>query len=96
MIIFKYRREVSFDEGLELANKNKMLFFETSAKTGFNIDEVFLSSAKEISKKIDSGYYDLTNDNCGIKQGMTGGQETNLKLADERNKKTEKNKKKCC
>ncbi len=33
-------REVSYEEGLELANKNKMLFFETSAKTSYNIEEV--------------------------------------------------------
>ena len=35
-----------------------MLFFETSAKTGKNIEE----------KKKDNGFYDLTNDSYGIKQ----------------------------
>jgi GTPase SAR1 family protein len=76
---------------LELANKNKMLFFESSAKTSYNIDELFLTSAKEISKKIEAGYYDLSNDTCGIKQGMTGGATGNLKLGEDKPKK-----KKCC
>lgn len=90
------KREVTFEEGLELANKNKMLFFETSAKTNYNIEEVFSTSAKEISKKIDSGYYDLTNDSCGIKQGMSNsGTEGNntVNLLDKRKKPKEK---KCC
>lgn len=91
-----YRREVSFEEGLELANKNKMLFFETSAKMGYNIEEVFTASAKEISKRIDSGYYDLSSDTCGIKQGMAtakGNSNSNVKL--DAKSKVEK-KKGCC
>ena len=72
-----------------------MLFYETSAKTSYNIDEVFMSSSKEIAKKIEVNYYDLTNENCGIKQGMTGGNSSNLKLEDDKNRK-EKKKKKCC
>ena len=31
-------REVSYDEGLEFARKNKLIFFETSAKTAENVD----------------------------------------------------------
>lgn len=90
---------MSFEEGMELANKNKMLFFETSAKTGYNIDEVFTASSKEIVKKIDNGYYDLSNDSCGIKPGMntmnTIGQSGNLKLK-EAKPGVEEKKKKCC
>lgn len=33
-------RKVSYEEGLELANNNNMLFFETSAKSSYNIEEV--------------------------------------------------------
>ncbi|KAL9645449.1 hypothetical protein ABK040_002646 [Willaertia magna] len=37
-----YERKVSFNEGLELANQYGMkLFYETSSKTGQNIDEMF-------------------------------------------------------
>ena len=62
-------RQVSYEEGSVFAEKNRMLFFETSAKTGKNIEEIFLKSSMEIAKKIDSGFYDLSNDSCGIKQG---------------------------
>jgi hypothetical protein len=54
-----------------------MLFFETSAKTDYNIDEVFNDSVKEIAKKIEKGYYDLSNDVSGIKLGMSLGTNSN-------------------
>ena len=62
-------RVVSYDEGSEFAIKNGLIFEETSAKTGQGIEEVFLKSAKEISKKIEENYYDLNSEICGIKKG---------------------------
>ena len=44
-------RQVSYEEGSVFAEKNGMLFFETSAKTGKNIEEIFLKSSMEIAKK---------------------------------------------
>jgi small GTP-binding protein len=35
------QRQVSTEEGFSLAQKMKMIFFETSAETGENIDEAF-------------------------------------------------------
>ena len=64
------RREVSYEEGSIYAQKNGMLFFETSAKTGKNIEEIFMNSSYEIAKRINNGFYDLTNENNGIKQGF--------------------------
>ena len=52
-------RQVSYKEGKELAEKNDLLYFETSAKDGIGVDEMFLNSAMEISKKIEQGYYDI-------------------------------------
>ena len=50
---------MSYKEGKELAEKNDLLYFETSAKDGIGVDEMFLNSAMEISKKIEQGYYDI-------------------------------------
>ena len=82
-------REVTEEEGREFAEKNGMLFFETSAKTGKNVEELFKQSVKVIDQKIKENYYDLENDSCGIKKG---NEEINVVL--ETN--LEKDKKACC
>ena len=64
-------RQVSYEEGSEFAQRNNMLFFETSAKTGLNIEEVFVRSAGAIAEKIEKGEYDTSNDSCGIKIGIS-------------------------
>jgi len=38
------------------------MFFETSAKTGENIDNVFKLSVEEVYKKIKASKYDLKTD----------------------------------
>ena len=43
-------REISYEEGENLANKYKINFFETSAKNGTNIDETFYRLTAEIKK----------------------------------------------
>ena len=64
------RRQVQTEEGQELADKYGLLFYETSAKTGDNVESIFVDSANEIARKIDQGYYDLDNEACGIKLGI--------------------------
>ena len=77
------KRQVKYEDGMELANKNGMMFYETSAKSGFNVEEIFNSSAKAIAQKIDDGYYDLSNDSCGIKQGINASVGNNVSLSGE-------------
>ena len=62
-------RQVTKEEGQELAEKLGIPFYEASAKTGDNVKDIFYNSADEIAKKIDKNFYDLDSDECGIKLG---------------------------
>ena len=44
-----------------------MLFFETSAKSGDNIENIFQKSVESIYNNIKEDKYDLSDDACGIK-----------------------------
>lgn len=90
------KREVTTKEGQDFAAKNKMLFFECSAKTGLNIEEVFYESAKIIVKKIEDNYYDLTSETCGIKRGIGGGDLSGRPSWVLKKDNGKKKKKKCC
>ena len=46
------KRQVTYEEGSIFAEKNGMLFFETSALTGKNVEKVFKQSTAYIAKKI--------------------------------------------
>ena len=92
------KRVISYDEGNEFAIKNGIFFYETSAKTGVGIEDVFLKSVQEISKKIKENYYDLTSEICGIRKGKNSSK--NVGDFDDINLQLKKNKKKegkgCC
>ena len=51
----KAERELTTEEGQEFANKHNLIFFETSAKTGHNIEEAFVQSAAVVNENIKNG-----------------------------------------
>ena len=67
------QRRVTLEEGQQMAKNNNLIFFETSAKSGENVDKIFEVSAREIDKRINEGHYDLESDICGIKRGINTG-----------------------
>ena len=85
------KREVQYEEGEEFAKKKNMIFLETSAKTGNNIDKIFEKSVKKIDQNIIDNKYDLDNENCGIRKGL---KTESFVLSVEKAK--EKKKKQCC
>ncbi|KFQ01026.1 Ras-related protein Rab-4B, partial [Haliaeetus albicilla] len=48
-------REVTFREASRCARENELMFLETSALTGENVEEAFLKCARTILNKIESG-----------------------------------------
>jgi len=47
--MWEYSRQVSRERAIEFQKKNKIdAFFETSAKTGNNVEEVFALAAKQL------------------------------------------------
>ena len=56
------------------AKKNDLIFFETSAKTGENVDNIYLASAKAIFQNIMNNSYDLSDEQVGIKPGNAPAQ----------------------
>jgi Ras-related protein Rab-2A len=57
----KIKREVSTQEGKELADKYGFAFFETSALTAHNIDNCFLNIIDQINEKINNKTLKLIN-----------------------------------
>ncbi len=87
-------REVSYEEGKAFAKSHNMLFFESSAKTGDNINEIFTKSVTQISKNIINNVYNLENESCGIRVGLNRDSFVLEKENHDNNNKIKK--KKCC
>ncbi len=59
-------REVTFEEGKEFAEKNNLIFFETSAKTSVNIDATFTYLIDDINTKIEKGELNISKNKGSI------------------------------
>jgi len=65
-----HRREVSVEQGQQLANKHDMIFYETSAKNYDVVCNAFISSAKVVLENILVHHkYNLETDSSGIRVG---------------------------
>lgn len=64
-------RVISTEEGQQLAEDHNLLFMETSAKTGYNVDVSFMEISKSILSNIEMDKYDLSTDSNGIKVGIS-------------------------
>lgn len=62
-------REVTFLEASRFAQENELMFLETSALTGENVEEAFLKCSKTILAKIEAGELDPERIGSGIQYG---------------------------
>ena len=61
--------QVTFLEASRFAQENELMFLETSARTGENVEETFLKCARTILNKIESGQLDPDRMGSGIQYG---------------------------
>jgi Ras-related protein Rab-2A len=69
----EHMRVVSTEEGAQFAEDNELIFIETSAKTGFNVDKAFLESARIIYQNIQNGIQTLDLDDDKIDMTRPAG-----------------------
>lgn len=59
-------RDVSFEEAKQFATENGLLFIECSAKSGENVEELFLNTAKKIYQDYRTGFIDPYDTSSGV------------------------------
>ena len=71
------KRIVTEEEGQNLADKNNMPFYETSSKTGENVEKIFFTLAQNIYENLSN---ENINDNASVKIIQNPERKKNLKL----------------
>eukprot|EP00794_Sanderia_malayensis_P019979 gene19979-21937_t len=69
-------REVTFLESSRFAQENELMFLETSAMTGENVEEAFLKCSRVILNQIENGELDPEKMGSGIQYGNSSIRKT--------------------
>lgn len=80
---------VTYEDGELFAKENNLIFMEASAKTGYNVDNIFITTAREIIKQIKEGKMSL-GEKDGVKM-TDSNSSSNVTVG-----KKPVNQKKCC
>jgi Ras-related protein Rab-2A len=74
----EHRRVVSTEEGRAFAEKNGLIFMETSAKSAANVETAFIKTAEQIYENITQGVTDPNREGNGVKLGSLGAKKGGL------------------
>ncbi len=66
----KESREVSFEEAQEFAVSYGLSYMETSVKTGFNVEAVFMQGLEKVCSNLDENKYEVDNPRKLEKSGI--------------------------
>ncbi|CAD8208584.1 unnamed protein product [Paramecium pentaurelia] len=102
------KKDITIEEVEEYAQQEKLEFYETSAKTGKNVDVVFESVANKILRKIETKQINLDDQMLGIKVNFNGKMKKksksqnnqspyyNITLNGQQSESNKNDKKSCC